>query len=83
MEPGLIERRHASLEDGLERLRACLEGQSHLDAEQMCDRVLAEFGASTTDDVVLLILRATPETGLHPARAAPRIRPADLGTTND
>ncbi len=63
---GLVERRHASIEDGFDYLRGFLDGRAAVDAEDLCDQLLAEFGPAADDDIVLLVLRA------HPRHPAPR-----------
>ncbi|GAA2485546.1 PP2C family protein-serine/threonine phosphatase [Winogradskya humida] len=55
---GLVERRGGSLDDGLAELTAVLEGNGHLDAEELCDLLLSHFLGATEDDVVLTVLRA-------------------------
>jgi hypothetical protein len=64
---GLVERRTASLDDGLEWLRALVEGCQALDAEALCDHVLEHVGEGLEDDVALLILRAGPAAGQPPS----------------
>ena len=60
---GLVERRDASLDEGLDHLIGFLDGQAHLGAELLCDRLLAEFGAGAEDDIVLLVLRVHADGG--------------------
>ena len=67
---GLIERRHASLQQGLQWLRGAVEGQQELSAEQLCEHLLADLGVQE-DDVALLVLRADPEDGSRHDLAAP------------
>jgi serine phosphatase RsbU (regulator of sigma subunit) len=55
---GLIERRHSSLDEGLRELAGALSGQAHLSAEELCDHLLARFGAGGEDDIVLAVVRA-------------------------
>ncbi|MFI5497006.1 PP2C family protein-serine/threonine phosphatase [Actinoplanes sp. NPDC051859] len=57
---GLVERRHAALDDGLRQLTDALAGQQHLDAEQLCDHLLARFAQAADDDIVLLVLQVVP-----------------------
>jgi len=54
---GLIERRDESLDRGLARLVAALEGLRGLDADAICDRLLAQLGNRRDDDVALLVAR--------------------------
>ncbi len=58
---GLVENREESLDVGLERLRAALEGV-RLPPEQVCDQVLESLGRSLggDDDVALLVLSYLP-----------------------
>ncbi|WP_432505822.1 SpoIIE family protein phosphatase [Kineococcus arenarius] len=72
---GLVERRDAPLQDGLEWLRATLEQLHHLNAEELCDALLARLDGSPEDDVALLVLRAHPEDGPRPAEAGPQVLP--------
>ncbi|MCI3926191.1 SpoIIE family protein phosphatase [Paenibacillus sp. TRM 82003] len=72
---GLVERRDAPLQDGLEWLRATLEQLHHLSAEELCDALLARLDGSPEDDVALLVLRAHPEDGPRPAEAGPQVLP--------
>ncbi|WP_051223849.1 SpoIIE family protein phosphatase [Conexibacter woesei] len=54
---GLIERRSASLDDGMAWLTRVLAGQDGRDAEAVCDHVLAQLPGVVEDDVALLTLR--------------------------
>jgi serine phosphatase RsbU (regulator of sigma subunit) len=55
---GLIERRNAHLDIGLQRLAGLLAGQTSEDAEVICDRLLASVvGVGNDDDIALLVLR--------------------------
>ncbi len=72
---GLVERRDAPLQDGLEWLRTTLEQLHHLSAEELCDALLAQLDGSPEDDVALLVLRAHPEDGPRPAEAGPQVLP--------
>jgi serine phosphatase RsbU (regulator of sigma subunit) len=58
---GLVERRGSSLDAGLKELMETLRGCRHLSAEELCDHLLARFGAQTEDDVVLAVVRAGPQ----------------------
>jgi len=64
---GLIERRDESLDRGLARLVAALEGLRGLDADAICDRLLAQLGSRRDDDVALLVARTATAAG-PPAR---------------
>ncbi|MEU8615120.1 PP2C family protein-serine/threonine phosphatase [Actinoplanes sp. NPDC048791] len=55
---GLIERRGATLDDGLAELTRVLRGCAAMDAEQICDHLLGHFAGGTDDDVVLAVVRA-------------------------
>jgi serine phosphatase RsbU (regulator of sigma subunit) len=57
---GLVERRGATLDDGLAELTRVLAGCAAMTAEQLCDRLLGYFGGDTEDDVVLAVVRAAP-----------------------
>ncbi|MCW2777493.1 MAG: Serine phosphatase RsbU, regulator of sigma subunit [Frankiales bacterium] len=59
---GLVEQRDASLDEGLERLRAALE-ELRLPPEAVADHVLDALGRAggAEDDVALLVLAWTPE----------------------
>ncbi|NAZ76166.1 SpoIIE family protein phosphatase, partial [Kineococcus sp. T13] len=58
---GLVERRDAPLQDGVEWLRATLEQLHDLPVEELCDALLARLDGPLGDDVALLVLRAHPE----------------------
>ncbi|WP_432561186.1 SpoIIE family protein phosphatase [Kineococcus sp. SYSU DK003] len=74
---GLVERRDASLAEGLEGLRTTLERLHALPVEELCDALLAVVDGHQEDDVALLVLRAFPEDGPRPAEAgAPVLPPA-------
>jgi serine phosphatase RsbU (regulator of sigma subunit) len=51
---GLVERRDAGIEDGLEWLRRTVSGMPHHDLEQICDELLRMVEGYAEDDVVLL-----------------------------
>jgi serine phosphatase RsbU (regulator of sigma subunit) len=55
---GLIERRGATLDDGLAELTRVLDGCAAMTAEQVCDHLLDCFAGDTEDDVVLAVVRA-------------------------
>lgn len=58
---GLIERRGASIDDGLAWLLAATRGRQSQDLDALCDYLLDEVAGSAEDDVALLALRAHPE----------------------
>lgn len=60
---GLVERRHETLDVGLERLRSEISGQQHLGPEQLCDHLLTQLAvdADQDDDIALMVLRTRPE----------------------
>jgi serine/threonine-protein kinase RsbW len=54
---GLVERRGASLDSGLEQLRAAVEKAGTTHPDELCDRLLAGLaGAHRADDIALLVL---------------------------
>jgi PAS domain S-box-containing protein len=60
---GLVERRGASIEDGLAQLRESAAGADP-DLDALCDRLLASMvGEEASDDVALLALRPVPLAG--------------------
>ncbi len=65
---GLVERRRASIEDGLEWLRDTAEDLADLPLDELCDRLLAAVG-DVEDDVALLAVRAHPEDRERPREA--------------
>lgn len=74
---GLIERRGASLQDGLEWLQGELVGRQEDDAEALCDHLLGQV-ADLEDDTALLIMRAFSEDRPRSAVAGRSVLPADL-----
>ena len=57
---GLVERRTASIHDGMTRLKAATADAPD-DLEELCDRVLASMtGTEVTDDIALVALRPVP-----------------------
>ena len=54
---GLIERRRIPLQQRLDWLVDVLDGLHELDAEAICDHVLAQIDDTVDDDIVLLVLR--------------------------
>ena len=75
---GLVERRDASIDDGLVWLRESAAGLAGLDLEALCDGLLAHLDADTEDDVALLAIRAHPEDRPRPAVAGPQVLPASI-----
>ncbi|WP_432497815.1 SpoIIE family protein phosphatase [Kineococcus auxinigenes] len=72
---GLVERRDAPLQDGMEWLRSTVEGLHHLPVEELCDALLVQVDDSPEDDIALLVLRAHPEDGPRPQEAGPLVLP--------
>jgi len=66
---GLIERRDASLEDGLQWLVQATRDLAALPLEQLCDQLLTGVG-DLEDDTAILAVRAHPEDQSRPAPAA-------------
>ena len=64
---GLIERRTTPLQERLEWLTGALEGRAGLDAEELCDHLLAQLDEPIEDDVALLVLRAYSANARPPA----------------
>lgn len=54
---GLVERRGATLDRGLDWLVGAVEGQQALTAGELCDRLLGELSGRSEDDVALLVVR--------------------------
>jgi len=78
---GLVERRGAALQAGLDWLAEAVADLAHLPLEQLCDALLAQVGDRVEDDVALLAVRAhrahgttstTATTVLEPHPAAVR-----------
>lgn len=73
---GLVERRSASLLDGLKRLRQ--EASAERDIDTLCDHLLDSFlGSDVEDDVALLILRSVSMAG-RPLRLRVPAEPQSL-----
>ncbi len=66
---GLVERRDADLDEGLDRLRAAAGDLAGQTTEATCDTLLARLAPERADDVALLALRVLPGAG--PPRAEP------------
>ncbi len=74
---GLVERRGALLDDGLEWLRSTCVRYAALPLEELCDALLADLEGQVEDDVAVLALRAYPEDGPRPSAAGPERLPGD------
>jgi anti-sigma regulatory factor (Ser/Thr protein kinase) len=57
---GLVERRGASLEEGLDRLAAAAAGAASADAGAICDALLSALLPPLDDDVAILVARVRP-----------------------
>ena len=79
---GLVERRGEDLDDGIGRLRHCLQELALRHADDLgalCDGVLAALLPDTADDdVALVAVRLHPQDGLRPATAPPARLPVPL-----
>ena len=75
---GLVERRGAPLQERLEWLTGVVSGCQELDAEELCDHVLAQLGRGADDDIALLVLRVYPEDRPRPPEAGPSVLPEDI-----
>ncbi|MGI4895300.1 MAG: SpoIIE family protein phosphatase [Janthinobacterium lividum] len=66
---GLVERRDASLDDGLGWLAQAVESLAGLDPAALCDAVLDLVAGHAEDDVAVLAVRVRPEplTGVTPS----------------
>ncbi|MGW7056309.1 PP2C family protein-serine/threonine phosphatase [Streptomyces sp. NPDC054887] len=58
---GLVERRGESLERGLHRLREHAAALAREPLDAFCDELLADLGATSSDDIALLAVRLPPE----------------------
>jgi hypothetical protein len=54
---GLIERRLTTIDEGQQELARALAGRQSLDAEELCDHLLAEFAPTAEDDIALTVIR--------------------------
>ncbi|MGW7331160.1 SpoIIE family protein phosphatase, partial [Streptomyces sp. NPDC054840] len=54
---GLVERRHSSLDDGMERLTRVVERHAGAELDAMADRLLAEVRGDTDDDTSLVLVQ--------------------------
>jgi PAS domain S-box-containing protein len=75
---GLIERRDADLDTGLDRLRTHLAELAELPLQQLCDELITRLvDGKPEDDVALVAVRLHPQDRPRPAEAGPN-RVADL-----
>jgi PAS domain S-box-containing protein len=70
---GLVERRGASLAQGLEWLRCTAEELAGGSLQQLCDGLLADLSGTLEDDVALLAVRAHPEDRPRPEEAGAQV----------
>ncbi len=68
---GLVERRGASLDDGLAWLLEATHGQFESTPDELCDTLLEAVGGTAEDDIALLVMRAHPEDRPRPVTARP------------
>ena len=68
---GLVERRDASLDDGIAWLIAEVRRRAHLPLAELCDGLLGELAGAVDDDVALLAVRAHLEDRPRPPEAGP------------
>jgi PAS domain S-box-containing protein len=54
---GLVERREASIDEGVEQLATCLGGLAGAGLEELCDLLLEQLGKNGDDDIALLAVR--------------------------
>ena len=80
---GLVERRGASIDDGLDWLVDVAGELAGLPLERFCDELLDRIGATSEDDVALLVLRAHDQHRPRPAEAAPETVPWEPGERRD
>jgi serine phosphatase RsbU (regulator of sigma subunit) len=73
---GLIERRGATLDEGMAWLVGAASASAQLPLQELCDRLLAELAGVVDDDVALLAVRAHPEDRPRPQEAGPARTPA-------
>jgi serine phosphatase RsbU (regulator of sigma subunit) len=69
---GLVERRGATLDDGLAELTRVLDGCAGMTAEELSDHLLAHFAAGTEDDVVLAVVRTLNQDPPGPSASSRR-----------
>jgi serine phosphatase RsbU (regulator of sigma subunit)/PAS domain-containing protein len=68
---GLVERRDAPLDAGIDWLTDVVGRWSRLPLERLCHQLLAELAGAVEDDVALLALRAHPADRPRPPEAGP------------
>jgi serine phosphatase RsbU (regulator of sigma subunit) len=76
---GLVERRGASLDAGLDWLVRAVGRWAQLPLEEFCDRLLGELSGGVEDDVALLAVRAHPDGPPRPAEAGEEWLPEGQG----
>jgi serine phosphatase RsbU (regulator of sigma subunit) len=79
---GLVERRDAPLDHGLEWLRSTVSALAPGSLDELCDGVLAAVGDALEDDVALIALRAHPEDRSRPPEAGPSSAPTSRATAD-
>jgi serine phosphatase RsbU (regulator of sigma subunit) len=76
---GLVERRGASLDEGLARLQAALVDLAGVGLDELCDTLLARLaGDAGEDDVALIAVRVHSEDAPRPPQAGPNRLPHGL-----
>jgi PAS domain S-box-containing protein len=74
---GLIERRDADLDTGMDRLRAHLAELADLPLQQLCDQLITRLvDGKPDDDVALVAVRLHPQDRPRPPEAGPTRLPA-------
>ncbi|RBY86242.1 PAS domain S-box protein [Blastococcus sp. TF02A-26] len=77
---GLIERRGADLDDGMERLRAAAADLADRPLDELCDEVIARLVETTPeDDVALVAIRLHRQDRPRPDEAGPQVVPPTVG----
>ena len=74
---GLVERRGASLDEGLATLRAALADLGTATPDELCDTLISRLVGGTEDDVALVAVRGFPEDRPRPPEAGPDRTAAD------
>ena len=67
---GLVERRDAALDDGLDRLLATAPGLAGRPVDELCDAILGRMDPDLTDDIALLALRVREDGPFSPEAGA-------------
>ena len=76
---GLVERRDADLDTGLDRLRDALVDLADLPLQELCDRVVERLvDGRPDDDVALVAIRLHPQDEPRPAEAGPVVVPDEV-----